>query len=130
MLSWCRGLPAKTLAAALGRAHRLRSASLRGLALEGVVEALLSSPAPLSALDVGFATGLASEAVQQLMRGRAQLLTRCSLRGAKTVSCEVYNEVAKLMHERNAGNAALRDGLHGSFYYLKRGDGGSTSSDA
>ena len=129
VLSWCRGLPAKTLAAALGRAHRLRSASLRGLALEGVAEALLSSPAPLSALDVGFATGLASEAVQQLMRGRAQL-TRCSLRGAKTLSRDVYNEVVQLMHERNAGNAALRDGLHGSFYYLKRGDGGSGSGDA
>lgn len=129
VLSWCRGLPAKKLAAAVGRAHRLRSVSLRGLALEGVVEALLASPAPLSALDVGFATGLASEAVQHLMRGRAQL-TRCSLRGAKTLTCGVYNEVVQLMHERNSGHPAQRDGLHGSFYYLKRSDGDPGPGDA
>ena len=49
------------------------------------------------------------------MRGRVQL-TRCSLRGAKTSRAGVYNEVVQLMHERNSGHPAQRDGLHGSLY--------------
>ena len=54
----------------------------------------------LAALDLSFATGLAPAAVLNLARSRTGLV-RCNLRGAKLMSCEVYNEVGALMHERS-----------------------------
>ena len=100
------------------------------LDVRGVVEALLSveEGGLLAALDLSFATGLAPAAVLELARSRASLM-RCNLRGAKAMSCEVYNDVGALMHERNGLSASggqhktVHKRLHGdgaAFYYLKR----------
>ena len=99
-LCWCTGVGASTLVALLHTATNMRSLSLRGLNLAGVLEAL---PAPLiTAVDLGFSTGLDSEAVRAFASEHSAL-TRCNLRGATAVSAAVYNEVGQLAMARVAG---------------------------
>ena len=89
-LSHCVTLSPPTLSAAVRRAPKLLSLSLRGLDLRGVLEALEEEGNPgLGALDLGFTSGLSSEAVLSLLRARPALV-RCSLRGAKQVRRAAY----------------------------------------
>lgn len=143
-LSWCSRVEGRDVAALLRSAMSLRSLSLRGLRLGGLLEASEQSGAlpRLSALDVGFSSSIGSEAVLAFAERRSELL-RCNLRAAGTVSADVYNRVGQLMQERAAAAAAastdvienrrrpkhLAARVAEPFYYLKRarrgGDGAS-----
>lgn len=113
-LSYCTNVDAGTLAALLPTAGSLRSLSLRGLGLGGVVEAVLASPTPpcasLAAADLGFSSGLRPESVLELV-ARCASLARCNLRAAG-VSRAAYNEVGLAMQERqgqSSGAAAIEN---------------------
>ena len=130
-LSWCVGIDAETIAAFLLAAPRLRSLGLRGLPLPGVLEALLTAPAPdLTAADLAFSAGLDSGAVVAFA-GAHRGLIRCNLRAAASVSTAAYNEVGQLMQARGVAGQAdavenrrrprhLAPRPAAPFYYLKR----------
>jgi len=132
-LSWCIAIDSSTLAELLPTAACLLSVGLRGLALDGVVEALLAAPArSLKAADFGFSSGLASSAVVELVHSHPAL-TRCNLRAASGVSSAAYNEAGRLMLARSSTVDVIenrRRPRHLSpraaapFYYLKRQKGG------
>ena len=132
-LGWCACLHAHTLASLLPAASRLRSLSLRGLRVSGVLEALEAGSClqSLGALDLGFCSELTSPAVQAFTISRPSLL-RCNLRAAATISTEVYNATGQLMLTR-ASPAPQGDVVENRrrpkrlerrvgepFYYLKR----------
>lgn len=132
-LGWCACVHAHTLASLLPAASRLRSLSLRGIRLSGVLEALErgSCLQSLGALDLGFCSELTSHAVQAFTASRPSLL-RCNLRAAATISAEVYNATGQLMLTR-ASPAPQGDVVENRrrpkrlerrvvepFYYLKR----------
>ena len=101
-LSWCTSLESVTLVTLLPAATRLRSLGLRGVSLEGVLEAALETLArtqSLEAIDVAFCSGLQSQAVMQLAVS-CPLLKRCNLRAATGIDALTYNEVGRLMLER------------------------------
>ena len=132
-LNWCACVDAATLAALLPAAASLKSLSLRGLRLRGVLEALEhgSCLQSLAALDLGFCSQLTSQAVLAVAASRPALL-RCNLRAAATISAEVYNATGQLMLARASpaqqGDAVenrrrpkrLEQRAAEPFYYLKR----------
>ena len=84
----------------------------------GALEALAANAAAcesLAALDLGFATGLTDDEALRRVVGACSHLTRCSLRGAKRVSGDLYNHIVGLMQQRS-GQAEHAQ----AFYYLKR----------
>ena len=132
-MCWCAGVDAHTLASLLAGASSLRSLSLRGLRLSGVLESLhdVSCLQSLAALDLGFCSEVTSHAVQAFATSRPALL-RCNLRAAATISAEVYNAMGELMLAR-ASPAPQGDVVENrrrpkrleqraveAFYYLKR----------
>ena len=138
-LAWCTCLDAPTLAELLPAGTKLRSLGLRGLHLEGVIEALLLRPssalATLEAIDLGFCSGLAESAILSLVHACAAL-SRCNLRAAADkqmvpISADTYNHVGHLMLARTSSQQPdvienRRRPRHLSprpaapFYYLKR----------
>ena len=128
-LSWCACIHARTLVSLLPTAPCLRSVSLRGLSLHGVLEAIASPPlASLTAADLSFSKGLESDVVLAFVASQSAI-GRCNLRAAAGVSAAAYNEVGRLLqarttqpdvveNRRRPRNLAPRAAE--PFYYLKR----------
>lgn len=115
-ISWCEALDEASVAHVLSRCAALQTCSLRGLPVGLAIDALASAHETLTALDLGFTYGVtADEPLRGLVRACAAL-TRCSLRGAKRVSGDLYNEIVQLMQERSG----QPEHAHSAFYYLKR----------
>ena len=114
--------------AVAGEAARAR----RGLALGGVIEALLTSPlANLNAIDLGFTTGLNSATVAAFVDSHARL-GRCNLRAAGGITASDYNAVGQLMQARSNQMDIIENRRRprhlpprpaAPFFYLKRGSG-------
>ena len=67
----------------------------RGLALGGVIEALLTSPlANLNAIDLGFTTGLNGATVAAFVDSHARL-GRCNLRAAGGITAWDYTAIGQ-----------------------------------
>ena len=110
-LCWCTRFDAQALTSLLPQTTSLRSLSMRGLRLSGVLEAVLQPPflSSLTALDLGFTSAIHSHAVHVFARSRPGLL-RCNLRAAAEISATVYNDVGQLMLARAANATASSSG--------------------
>ena len=101
-----------------------------GLPLRGLLEALLASPhRSLTAVDLGFSSGLESAAVVDFV-GALPCLGRCNLRAAAGVTASDYNAVGQLMLERSSQPDIIENRRRprhlaprpaAPFFYLKRG---------
>lgn len=135
-LSWCTSIDAPILLGMLPTATSLCSVGLRGLALGGVIEALLTSPlANLNAIDLGFTTGLNSATVAAFVDSHARL-GRCNLRAAGGITASDYNAIGQLMQARSHQMDIIENRRRNRrrprhlpprpaapFFYLKRGSG-------